>query len=47
MECHFDYEAQAKPITIPETKFKTDFSVHSIPLINPLTLRLTYIIFKD
>jgi len=27
-----DYEAQAKPITIPEKKFKTDFLVHYLIL---------------
>ena len=28
VECHSDFDTQAKPITIPEKNFKTDFSVH-------------------
>ena len=32
VECCSDYEAQAKPITIPKKKFKTDFSVHYLIL---------------
>ena len=48
VECHSDYEDLAKPIIVPEKKFKTNFSVHYMILsINPLTSRLMWIIFKD